>query len=54
MAGCLTFILRIIAETLVVRMVQEVFKRVTIDQLWGLLAAALALFGIRFKKPDLS
>jgi hypothetical protein len=54
MAGCLTFILRIIAETLVVRMVQEVFKRVTIDHLWGLLAAVLALFGIHFKKPDLS
>ncbi|MCC7450049.1 MAG: hypothetical protein IT324_21710 [Anaerolineae bacterium] len=52
MAGCLTFILRIIAETLVVRVVQEVLQRVTVDHLWGLLAAVLALFGIRLRKPN--
>lgn len=52
MAGCLTFILRIIAETLVVRLVQEIVGRVTIDRLWGLLAAILALFGIRIGKPS--
>lgn len=51
MAGCLTFFLRIIAETLVVRIVQEIFKRVTIDHLWGLLASILALLGIRIKRP---
>jgi len=47
MTGCLGLFFRIVAEALAVRIAQEIVKRLTGDRLRRLLAAILALFGIR-------
>ncbi len=51
MGGCLTVIIQVILRSVLARIVEEIVKRITGDKLIAILAAILALFGIRIKRP---
>jgi hypothetical protein len=50
MGGCLGIFVRILAEALAVRVAQKLIVWLTGDRLRQLLAAILALFGIRISR----
>jgi hypothetical protein len=53
MAGCLTLIARLIVDSIIVRVVETLLKRITVDGIISLIVKILALFGIRIR-PSIS
>ncbi len=47
MGGCLSFLMRVVFDALLARIIQEIIKRITGGTRLGWLGALLAFFGIR-------